>query len=46
MFIDRLFGTPRLCCPGCRAPFKDLLPDTRIANGSVAGAFLVAAARN
>jgi len=37
MFIDRLFGTPRLCCPGCRAPFKDCCR-TRASPRSVAGA--------
>jgi hypothetical protein len=28
------------CCPGCGAPRKDLLPDTPLDGGSVAGTFL------
>ena len=39
-----LFGTPRLCCPCCRAAYKDLLPDIQVWGGSVVGALLVAAA--
>lgn len=39
-----LLGDARRCCPTCRAAYKDLLPDIRLDNGSVVGAFLVAAA--
>ncbi|HZR36492.1 MAG TPA: hypothetical protein VFA75_14060 [Nevskia sp.] len=39
-----VLGDARRCCPRCRTAYKDLLPDIRVANGSVVGAFLVAAA--
>lgn len=44
MLIDRLYATPKRACPHCGAPFKELLADTPVANGSVVGAFLLAAA--
>jgi hypothetical protein len=44
VLIERLFANPRLCCPGCGAPFQELLADTPVADGSVIGAFLLAAA--
>ena len=39
-----LLGNTRRCCPCCGAAYQDLLPDIRLDNGSVIGAFLVAAA--
>jgi high-affinity Fe2+/Pb2+ permease len=32
--------THNKCCPGCGASQKELLPDTQLAGGSVAGTFL------
>ena len=39
-----LLGNARRCCPCCGTAYKDLLPDLKLDNGSVVGAFLVAAA--